>query len=78
MAKDSARTSSYVVRPEEELYDLKNDPYELNNLAADPKYQRIKKALKTKVEEFMKQQGDEGIQTEMKAYSRQPKNRTEE
>lgn len=78
MAKDSARTSFYVVRPEEELYDLKNDPYELNNLAADPKYQTVKNELKTKVEEFMKQQGDEGIQTEMKAFSRQPVNRTEE
>lgn len=78
MVKDSARTSFYVVRPEEELYDLKNDPYQLNNLAGDLKYQKIKAELKAKIEAFMKQQGDEGVQTEMKAFSRQPKNRTEE
>lgn len=78
MAKDSARTSFYVIRPEEELYDIKNDPFQLNNLVANPKYQTIKKELKTKIEEFMKQQGDKGIQTEMKAFSRQPKNMSED
>ncbi len=78
MAKDSVRSSWYEVRPEEELYDLTNDPYELKNLAADPKYRKVRNELKTKIKEFMKQQGDEGIQTEMKAFNRQPRNRTAE
>lgn len=32
-------------RAAEELYDLKNDPYELTNLAAEPKFAEIKKKL---------------------------------
>jgi N-sulfoglucosamine sulfohydrolase len=74
MAADSVRASFYITRPEEELYDMKNDPYALKNLAADPAYQHIKAELKTKLTAFMKQQGDKGIQTEMEALSRQPKN----
>ena len=77
MAKDSARASFYVTRPEEELYDLKNDPFELHNIAADQKYQPIKTALRSKMEAFMKQQRDKGIGTEMQALTRQPKNSPE-
>jgi uncharacterized sulfatase len=68
------RSAFYQVRPEEELYDIVNDPYDLTNLAADPKYASVKANLKTKLEAFMKQQNDKGIETEMKALSRQPKN----
>lgn len=78
MIKDSVRASFYVTRPEEELYDLKNDPFELHNIAADPKYQAIKTELKSKMEAFMKQQGDRGVETEMQALTRQPKNRAED
>ena len=28
----------FGIRPPEELYDMKNDPYQINNLAADPEY----------------------------------------
>lgn len=78
MAKDSIRASFYVTRPEEELYDLKNDPFELHNIAADAKYQSVKNELRSKIEAFMKQQKDKGVETEMQALTRQPKNRTEE
>jgi N-sulfoglucosamine sulfohydrolase len=78
MEKDPVRASWYLSRPEEELYDLKNDPYGLHNLAGDPKYQTARTELKAKMEAFMKQQGDEGIETEMKAFSRQPKNKSED
>lgn len=33
----------------EELYDLKKDPYEINNLAAEKKYTKMKKTLKGKL-----------------------------
>ncbi|MFD2872951.1 sulfatase [Mucilaginibacter ximonensis] len=68
------RSDFYQVRPEEELYDIVNDPYDLNNLAADQKYASIKASLKGKLEAFMHQQNDKGIETEMQALTRQPKN----
>lgn len=46
--------------------------------AADSKYQTIKTELKSKMEAFMKQQGDKGVETEMQALTRQPKNRAED
>lgn len=33
-------------RPAEVLYDLKNDPWEINNLAAEPKYKKILERLR--------------------------------
>jgi N-sulfoglucosamine sulfohydrolase len=71
--KDPMRASWYQKRSEEELYDLTRDPYNLKNLADDPEYADIKKELKGKLKDFMIQQGDKGIQTEMEALSRQPK-----
>ena len=41
-----------------ELYDLKNDPNELNNIYADPKYADIVKELKKKLNRLQKQYGD--------------------
>lgn len=77
MVQDSTRAKLYLMRPEEELYDVKNDPYELKNLAADPKFRFVKTELRSKLEAFMQQQGDKGIETEMHALSRQPKNKKE-
>jgi arylsulfatase A-like enzyme len=42
----------------DELYDLKNDPHELRNLAGDPKTVEIQMGLKQKLEEFIDQQKD--------------------
>nr|WP_320022329.1 sulfatase [uncultured Draconibacterium sp.] len=57
----------YQHRPAEELYDLNNDPYEMNNIASNPKYADIKKELRDKLYQWMDQQGDKGQQTEMEA-----------
>jgi len=54
-------TDRYVNRPEIELYDLKNDPWELNNLAGMKKYAKRISAMKTELEEWMTQQGDKGV-----------------
>jgi len=68
-----ARAQFYVKRPAEELYDLQADPYELKNLADDPTLSRIRQELKTRLERWMKQQADLGIETEMKAEQRKGK-----
>ena len=62
---------SYQKRPNEELYDLEKDPFEKNNIANQPGYNEVKKDLKEKLEIWMRQQGDKGIETEMTAISRQ-------
>ncbi|MFD2863664.1 sulfatase [Mucilaginibacter antarcticus] len=73
-----ARAEAYQTRAEEELYDVVNDPFNLKNLAADPKLATTKATLKAKLAAFMKQQNDKGPQTEMEALTRQPKNKEED
>jgi N-sulfoglucosamine sulfohydrolase len=45
-------------RNEEELYDPKNDPHQLNNLAGLPEYQEIRKELRQVLDTWMKETGD--------------------
>lgn len=45
-------------RPEEELYDIQNDPYCLNNLSSIAKYDELKKALEKKMMDQLTEQGD--------------------
>ncbi|MGB0582543.1 MAG: sulfatase family protein [Limisphaerales bacterium] len=63
----------YRKRPQLEFYDLQTDPYELENLAKStaqqPRIQRMHRLLGT----WMKQQGDEGVATELDALSRKMK-----
>ena len=47
-----------VPRPVEELYDCKNDPYELNNLAKLPEYSAILKELREKLVTWQKDSKD--------------------
>ncbi len=44
--------------PEEELFDILNDPEEQNNLAADPNYREIKADLKKKLQDWLVAQND--------------------
>lgn len=57
----------YVYRPEEELYDLQNDPFELCNLATDEDSWQIKIELKQHLLSWMASQGDQGLDTEIEA-----------
>lgn len=59
----------YRNRPEFELYDFKNDPYELKNLAEDNSLTGIKDTLFSELQQWMMEQGDKGIQTEWEALS---------
>jgi N-sulfoglucosamine sulfohydrolase len=56
----AAVVKRYHERPAEELYDLRADPQELNNLAADPKHAARLKELRTEVDAWMKANHDEG------------------
>lgn len=67
------RAQFYIKRPEIELYDVENDPYQLHNVADQSALQEVKEELKEELAAYMKQQGDQGVETEMKAFTRQPK-----
>ncbi len=56
----------YRHRPAEELYDLKNDPLQLRNVAADPANAGHLVQLRKRLDAWMVQQADEGLQTEKK------------
>jgi uncharacterized sulfatase len=45
-------------RPSEELYDRKNDPDMVNNLAGDPRYNGIKKKLSERLMKELTRAGD--------------------
>ena len=49
---------SFGLRPEEELYDVVKDPYQLHNLAAQPEFQAAKEQLKTQLLAWMTETGD--------------------
>jgi arylsulfatase A-like enzyme len=51
-------------RPAEELYDLAADPHELNNLAADPKYQATLESLRKKLADWEERTNDRGRKPE--------------
>lgn len=62
---------AYYYRPEIELYNIEEDPLERNNLAGNPEYAKIITRLSAKLDEWMTEQGDQGIATEMRAGERQ-------
>jgi arylsulfatase A-like enzyme len=49
----------YRHRPAEELYDVKSDPYELHNLAADPAHADDLRRLRQMVRDWRVQQGED-------------------
>lgn len=71
--KGSTKTRGefYQRRPAEELYDLSKDPFEMHNLINDPQYAAVKGELSSELDAWMKQQGDKGVATEMRATDRQ-------
>ena len=51
-------------RPEEELYDLHADPYEVRNLALDPQYQLKLAEMRDQLEAWIEETGDTGATPE--------------
>lgn len=63
----------YHTRPAEEFYDLKADPWELCNLAAEPAHSSTLKTLQGVLDTWMKEQGDKGLETERSLPDPTPK-----
>ena len=51
-------------RPEEELYDLKKDPHEINNLANDPAHQKQLIRYRERLNKWIVDTGDKGPESE--------------
>ena len=49
-----------LTRSEEELYDLKKDPWELNNLVDNPKHQKTLGEMRQSLDKWILQSGDQG------------------
>lgn len=60
----------YEHRPSEELYDIRKDPYELENLASDPAHADVLAKLREKVRQWRVQQGEDPSKTPMPADAR--------
>ena len=57
------KTQSLIMaktRPKEELYDLNKDPWEINNLAKDKKYENKLKEFRNILNKWIKDTGDNG------------------
>ena len=48
------------IRPSEELYDLKTDPFEIHNLAEDPKFAAKLLELRGRLDSWMDETDDKG------------------
>tara|TARA_B100000809_G_scaffold63492_3_gene60209 strand:- start:7066 stop:8355 length:1290 start_codon:yes stop_codon:yes gene_type:complete len=66
--KGSVKTKS----PEYLLFDLKNDPKELKNLATNKKYKGVMKDMLARLNKWKKEVGDKGMETEFEAIEMYP------
>ena len=60
----------FQTKPIEELYDAAADPWEINNLANDPRYAADLKRLRGELETWMVQNGDLGLLSEYEMHQR--------
>ncbi|WP_281613047.1 sulfatase [Flammeovirga sp. SubArs3] len=51
---DEFQSAFFETKPQEELYDLENDPMEKNNLVNDPKYKKVLKSMRKQVASYKK------------------------
>lgn len=61
---DRATVERYHHRPAEELYDLEKDPFEMINLATEPRYSRTLAEMRQKLNAWMRSTGDKGLGSE--------------
>ena len=59
-------------RPAEELYDLKNDPHQIKNVADDPAYADARKQLSTRLMTVLKDTGDPRVTRDGSTFDKPP------
>ena len=67
---DSNQMTWFKTKPVEELYDVDNDPWELNNLANDPKYKNKLAELRSAFQSWTKKVGDMASIPEMEMINK--------
>ena len=63
---------AFSVRPEFELYDLKNDPDQVKNVAADPKYSKVLRDLTDRMMNELRETGDPRVIGDGSTFDRKP------
>ena len=63
---------AYGKRPREELFDLKKDPHQMNNVAADPAYAKILAKLRQRLLGELKRTGDPRLVADGKFFETPP------
>ncbi len=63
---------AFAKRPYEELYDLEKDPWELNNVALEPVYRKIKEKLAAQLEQVLISTGDPRMLGDGSMYDKEP------
>lgn len=69
-ARAAARVKAHSTRPAIEFYDVLNDPLEMHNLAEATEHADTIQQLRDQLQDWMKSQGDRGLETELEAYTR--------
>jgi len=76
MAADETVRRNYQLcfglRPDEELYDVKADPYQMKNLAADPRFAEVKASLKKGLTDYMRTTDDPRATGHGEVFARYP------
>jgi len=60
-------------KPAEELYDMQADPYQMRNVAADARYAKTLKQMRTACEQWMVENRDLGLLSQYEIYTRSEK-----
>ena len=63
---------AFARRPGEELYDLRKDPYQTNNVVADPRYAREKEKVATQLMKILTEAGDPRVTGDGQKFEQPP------
>ena len=76
MATDDTVRRNYQLcfglRPDEELYDIRTDPYQMKNLANDPEFAEVKKGLRKALTDYMRTTADPRASGGGEVFARYP------
>jgi len=66
---NAVQSRAFLPKEVEELYDVENDPWEINNLAKNPKYANVLKRMRGALDSWRKETKDVGVIPELE-YSK--------